>query len=80
MLTLTQVQDRLGIKIGGDFIINELKVTPAKQEKRAMFWEDAQFPAICDGLIQHVHGVKTGTKAVAAKAPKKVKESVDDLF
>ena len=81
MLTLTNVQDALGLKIPADFITNELKIAPAKTEKRAVFFEPAQLATICDALIQHIHGVKTGTKTMAAKPKKEPKApSLDDLF
>ena len=73
MLTLTNVQDALGLKIPADFITNELKITPAKTDKRAVFFEPAQLATICDALIQHIHGVKTGTKTMVAKPKKEPK-------
>lgn len=80
-LTLTNIQDALGIKIPGDFIVQELKITPARTEKRAMFFAPAQLAVVCDALIQHVHGVKTGTKTMVAKPKKEPKApSLDDLF
>lgn len=87
MLTLGQVQDKLGIKLPGEFIEQTLGIAPEAKEKRSLQFGDSQFNTICEELIKYTHGVMTGTRttAVKEKAPRKGKnaaaaESLDDLF
>jgi len=81
MLTLTQVQDKLGLKLGGDFIRDELKIEPTETNKRAMFYDESKFTLICEALIVYVAAVKAGTKVAVVKTPKAPKApSLDDLF
>ena len=70
----------MGLDFAADFITNELKITPAKTDKRAVFFEPVQLATICDALIQHIHGVKTGTRTMVAKPKKDKAPSLDDLF
>lgn len=43
-----------GMGLTGNFIIDVLKVPPARQEKRALFWNLSDWPLICKRLTEHV--------------------------
>jgi hypothetical protein len=55
LINITQINAAIpGLGLTGAFIIDTLKVPPAKQEKRALFWNNTDWPTICGRLTEHV--------------------------
>lgn len=54
-INITQMNTAIpGLGITGQFIIDTLKLPPARQEKRALFWRVTDWPVICERLTAHV--------------------------
>ena len=53
-LTLGAICGRLGFTVSGDFLRDTLHIAPARTDKRAMLYTEAQFRMICSQLQSHV--------------------------
>lgn len=67
------VSRRIGLTITAE-LLQELGFEPAGRDKRAVLWDEADYPAMCDALGKHI----IGRKAVPMQprptpAPKKEK-------
>lgn len=58
-LKLGTICERLGITMTAAFVADELGVHPARSEKAAKLYTEAQFGAICRELISHVGAMAT---------------------
>ncbi|WP_338762091.1 YqaJ viral recombinase family protein [Massilia sp. METH4] len=61
-LRLGQIGTRLGFNLTADFL-RTLGFEPAGRDKAAVLYHDADFPAICAALIDHIDHVRQGQPA-----------------
>jgi putative phage-type endonuclease len=57
-LSLGDINARLGITMTGAFVANILGITPAGRARRALWFTDRQFAAVCQQLIAHVEAAR----------------------
>lgn len=70
MITTKQLTDHLGIGITIPFIIDTLKVEPAKREKKGAFWTEQNVADIKQALAERFQTLP----------PPAAEEGCDDLF
>lgn len=59
-----------GMGLTGQFIIDVLKVPPARQEKRALFWNLSDWQLICQRMTEHVaRGAATDISKLSGTRP-----------
>lgn len=56
-LSLGAIAGRLGFNLTGDFLRDELRIAPAKTDKRAVLFTESQFAVICQRLQAHIGAV-----------------------
>lgn len=80
LITLSNIQEALGLKVTGQFITETLGVKPHSNEKRAVYFTGAQFSTICDKLAAHCTSAKNAgfNHKTAPKLAAQVDED-DDL-
>lgn len=71
MLNIGQVQEVLGIKITGDFIVDHLGIEPEQREKRAMLFGEKQIPLIFMELSKHFKKMAATEVVTPPKAERK---------
>jgi hypothetical protein len=57
-LSLGDINARLGITMTGAFVATILGITPAGRARRALWFTDQQFAAVCQQLIAHVEAAR----------------------
>jgi hypothetical protein len=71
-INIVQIQSALLVPITAQFIVDKLGVKPVEQEKRAMFWSDAQYLDICQRLIAHITARRDlDINSISGQRPKK---------
>lgn len=67
------VSRRIGLTITAE-LLQELGFEPAGRDKRAVLWDEADYPAMCDALGKHIIGKKAvPMQPKPTPAPKKDK-------
>lgn len=84
-INIVQINAALpGMGLTGNFIINVLKMPPARQEKRALFWNLSDWPLICQRMTEHVaRGAATDMSTLSGERPlpkPRAEESAADPF
>lgn len=84
-INISTINERIGgggaVKLTGDYIVNDLGIKPAMQEKRSMLWSESQFPEIILAHIERLQAVGRGQYYEAATRPeKKGKKVIADPF
>lgn len=70
-INITKISNAIpGLGITGNFITDVLGVKPARQEKRALFWNASDWPLICQRLTEHIaKGAATDITALSGERP-----------
>lgn len=78
MLNVTKVGEYLGIKVAGEFIIDELGIEPDGRDKRSIMWtEDSIKNKIIPALRRHLDKVYNGQYTAVASTPRKKTVAAD---
>jgi hypothetical protein len=70
-INITKISNAIpGLGITGNFITDTLGVKPARQEKRALFWNASDWPLICQRLTEHIaKGAATDITTLSGERP-----------
>jgi hypothetical protein len=70
-INIVQIQTALLIPITAQFIENKLGIAPSEKEKRAVYWKDTDYAAICDRLVTYVKQRRdVNITAISGERPK----------
>lgn len=72
-ITISDIQEALGIPVRGDFIQNVLMVPATRTDKRALFWDEYLGHKIKKLLIEHIKDCPDITPCERMAKPVKVK-------